>query len=65
VNEFSSVSNKSGAKHVRKDSGLSLLEILVTVAVVLIIAAVGTPILLLALQAVRGLIALVNQVVID
>jgi prepilin-type N-terminal cleavage/methylation domain-containing protein len=48
----------------RKDAGLTLLEVCVVLAVMLTLAAICTPTLLDALHSVRELLALASQVVV-
>jgi Tfp pilus assembly protein FimT len=48
----------------KTDTGLSLLEVLLVVAVLMVVSTFAVPVLLTALDAVRGLLALVNQVVV-
>jgi prepilin-type N-terminal cleavage/methylation domain-containing protein len=47
-----------------EESGMSLTELLVVIAIISTILAIGIPVLVDALQAIRGLMALVNDVVI-
>jgi Tfp pilus assembly protein FimT len=47
----------------RKDAGASLLEITVVVAIALVVAALGVPVLWDALQSIHGLLDLVSEVV--
>lgn len=51
-------------RNAERNAGLSLLEVLVSLAILLTVAGIGIPIVMSALESVRGFMALVAQVVV-